>query len=185
MVSNFGVYKEKQELCEFYLNPDDLSKFCVGFIVDYDEKYCLIACLDAYGNKDGFCCFRTEDIIKIQISTQYLRSLAKLLKYYKNEDYYSQQLNFRDSRKSLLKDVYCYVKKENKITTFETLESNLCDFCGIISEILDDVLIIQIITDEGYLDGTMQIDIGAISSVTFDSHDEQKIKILYSLGLEE
>ena len=185
MVSNFQMYKEKQELCEFYSNPNDLSKFCVGYIVDYDKNYCLIACLDPYGNKDGFCCFRTDDIIKIQTGTQYLRSLEKLLKYYKDENYYNQQLNFRDSGNSLLKDVYCFIKKENKISSFEVLESNLCDFCGIISEISDDVLIIQIITDHGYTDGTVQIDIDAISSVTFDSCDEQKISILYSLGLEE
>ena len=30
MLSDFKKFKEKQVLCEFYLDPDDLSKFCVG-----------------------------------------------------------------------------------------------------------------------------------------------------------
>ncbi len=181
MLSDFKKFKEKQVLCEFYLDPDDLSKFCVGYIVDYDKENCLIACLDSYGNKDGFFCFKVEDLIKIQTDTQYLICLTKILSYNNDKEYFAQKIDFKGVNKPFINRVFDYIQKEKKVASFELVENGLKDFYGFISEISDDTLVIQQISCYGCLDGFVQVDAETITNITFNSQDEQKIEILYSL----
>ena len=67
------------------------------------------------------------------------------------------------------------------MASFELVENGLKDFYGFISEISGDTLVIQQISCYGCLDGFVQVDAETITNITFNSQDEQKIEILYSL----
>ena len=183
MLSNFDQNMQNRELCEFYLNPDDLSKFCVGYILEKDESHCLIACLDPYGKRDGFCCFRIEDLIKVQTDTKYLICLKKLLVHNRDNGFFEQKIQLQNAGAPLIDRVFHFIQRENKVSSFEILGGNVKDFYGTISDISDRGLIIQAISDYACTDGCVFIDRETISAVAFDSCDEWKIEILYRWGL--
>ncbi len=176
----FGLkkYKENRELCEIYLNPDDTSRFQVGYIVDFDESDCLIATLDRYGESDGFFCFLVENIIKIQRETLYLNNLLKVSEYIGNKECSAPDFGYTGGKDSLRDRVYKYLKEKNKVVSFEVAESDGSDFNGRITGISAETLEADMISFDGIPDGKVEIDKKAIRAVSFDSHDEKKLEIL-------
>lgn len=171
-------YKETRELCEIYLNPDNISRFQVGFVLDFDESNCLIASLNKNGEDDGFFCFRVDDIIKIQTKTLYLNNLLKLLKYWGNREYFAQNCKFAGQEGSLQDRIYRFLKEENKIASFEVAESDGRDFSGRITGISAETLEADIISFDGIPDGKVEIDKDAVTTISFDSREEKKLEVL-------
>lgn len=182
MITNLDVKVKSQELCEFYLNPDDLSKFCVGYILEKDDSHCLIVCLDPYGKRDGLCCFRTEDLIKVQTDTKYLICLKKLLIYNHDNSFFEQKIQLQNADAPLIDRIFHFIQRENKVSSFEILGDNVKNFYGTVSDISDHGLVIQAISDYGCTDGYVFIDRETISTVAFDSCDEWKIETLYNIN---
>ena len=182
MPFDFNCGPQSRKLCEFYLNPDDLSKFCVGYPLERDETHCLIACLDPYGRRDGFYCFRLENLIKVQTDTKYLLCLEKLLTYNRDDEFFKQQLQLGETKAPLIDRVLDFIRRENKVPSFELSGSNIKDFYGTISEITDDSLQIRAISEQGCAEGFVYVGREKIAAIAFDSLDEWKVETLFRLA---
>lgn len=74
-----------QKICAVYTDSDFVDKFAVGYFLQLDEKYFLMECIDEYGKNDGYFCSLIENIIKIEVDSEYLDSIIKLSTYYKQK----------------------------------------------------------------------------------------------------
>ncbi len=172
MIFNLKKYKETQALCEIYLNFEDLTKFLVGIIINYDNDYCIVKSLDEFGKDDGLTCFLIKDIIKIQTNTLYLQNIVKL------RDFCDDKKQKFNENLASFDDFCAYAQKAGKICSFEICESNINNFYGIIYGFNTDLINIKVISEYGIEDGLTDLDKNNITTISINSKNEIKLDIL-------
>jgi len=75
---------------------------------------------------------------------------------------------------SLLK----YAKLNNLVVSLELNESGVMDIQGFVSELDEDNIVVNLLTEYGINDGTSSTDIKCISRIDCDTEQEQMLKLL-------
>lgn len=167
---------EKGELCEIYTDPDRLDIFSVGYIVSVDEDFFILESINEYGKFDGYYCEIIDNIIKIEIKTQYLNDIIKLLKY--NKQNRPNKMKFSSN---ILNNFLDKIMQEHRICTISLLDGQ-DGTIGFIEKMKDNILTIKNIDNHGKEDGFSFIDTRDISIVEMGSSDFEKIEILNKLS---
>ena len=169
-----------KKLYEIYSNFDDIDKFLVGYVVAKDNQFILIDEIDTYGNQDGWCCLRLDEIIQYKTNTKYLKTI-ELLNVYNGNNRRSFAL---ENPQEVLFSFLSFIKANHKVCSFELCNSKTQDIIGYIENIdkKTNTAIVKNIDNYGQKDGESIVDLSMVSSVEFDNLDTKKIDILYSLN---
>lgn len=164
-----------KKICSIYRFDTAPERFTVGYILKSDEDSILIQSLSPYGENDGFIYRLIEDIATIEVDTDYLEDIKILSE---NNKVAVKDLNI--SNNNIFSDLINYVMTNKLICTFELSHNIDRCICGIINEIDESLLRVEIINEHGQESGYAYVDIDEISSIIVQSQDERKLQILYS-----
>lgn len=163
------------KLCGIYTNVEATNKFAVGYILRADEKYFIMECIDQYGYSDGYWCKLIENIVEIELDSEYLSSILKLIALNKQEKY--PELDFNED---LLVNLIKYAMENDKICTFQICNSGYDDAVGLIKRLNTDYVEVNAVDRFGKFDGIQILSLKSISHMSCDSCDEIKISKLLS-----
>jgi hypothetical protein len=71
--------RETGDLVAVYANPEDTASFEVGTITDVSEEALSMSCVDSNGRPNGTAILRFCDVQRIDVGTEYLRSVETLV----------------------------------------------------------------------------------------------------------
>ena len=169
-----------QKLYEIYSNFNDVDKFLVGYIVAKDEQFVVVEAIDLYGNQDGWCCIRLDNIIQYKTNTKYLKAIEQLFEYSGKA---RKTLDLKDVNEILI-SILSSAEKTNKVCIFELCNSQLQDVVGHI-KLIDrktNTVVVENIDNYGQIDGESVVEFSMISSIEFENFDAQRVDILYSIN---
>ncbi len=166
--------KKEKQICSLYRLSCEPNKFSVGYILKVGEDSILMQSISPYGEDDGYIYRLIDDIAFIEIDTEYLKEI-KILSDYNNLKV--NDLDIFDGK--ILSDFISYIKRKQFICTIEFFSDNERCICGLIKEVADNLLKVEVVDDRGYKSGYVFADINEISAIEVLSKDECKLQILY------
>lgn len=170
--------KEERTLCSFYFN-EKFDNFSVGIVTYFDAEWCMISRVSPTGYFDGFCCRRTDTIIRISVDNNYIKNISRLM-----EVNGTQLPDFHvDVKTDFLRAVLAWLKEKNEPCCIELHNYDDLAFFGSVAAVGEDLLTVNCIygevRDDGKLyDGKSFVKIEDISAVAFLSEEEEKLKKL-------
>lgn len=178
MINKLKQLLDSGKFCEIYANPDNPEKFLVGYIVNMDDDFCLIVCIDFYGKYDGIVCLAHEQIFKVQTDTRYLNAIEVLMEYRKEFDFI---INYSGS---ILQSLMQEIEEKQRVCQIELFDSDDGRMFGTIDSIdLQSGIVKFASLDEyGIIDGESYVDMSAISLIEVDSCDARRIEKLRTRG---
>ena len=171
MISVLKKIKEERTLAEFHPKRDDDGKFNVGFCLDYDDEYYLVESISPKGRWDGYACYLVDEIDAIAVDTIYLNNIKKLMQHKRS---YHREFPITD--KTVLAEMFDYIMQNKKICTIMTSEGAYIS--GIITEVLNNVVVIDSMDGDGYKDGVWYIKKDNIVVISVDSEAEVKLEVI-------
>lgn len=152
------------------LNKDSFS---VGKLIAYNEDFLLLNSFTEDGRDDGLLVYKNEYIVKVEIDTEYLLNLKKLL-----EDCPSYTVN---PNMDLFEWVIRYSVDNHKMIDIMIDNSGYCDASGYILGVNNGVCIIEQIEFNGKQDGKIYIPMDRITSLNCDTAEHRRIEKLKNL----
>jgi len=161
-----------RELVSIYDDPDNTENFSCGFISAINEEDVVIQHINPNGHYDGFILKKTSGIFQIGYQGLYQVKISKLNNI-QAKKHSEIQLN-DDLKLSLLK----YAKLNNFVVSLELNESGVMDIQGFVSELDEDNIVVNLLTEYGISDGISSTDIKCLSRIDCDTEQEQMLKLL-------
>ncbi len=160
----------KDELVEFYTNPNDLNEFDLGFIISKDENFYIVRNVSKKGKFNGYSCIRINSIQLISIKTIYIRKILKLMEQNNQENLNEFGLvDFESCMKLLLnKRMACTIE----------MYFNDIFITGFISKFEKDLLYIEELDRLGNSDGLTIIFFEDVKIICFYDDNSKKIESL-------
>ena len=164
----------EDKLCSVFTN--DAEKFMAGYLLDSDGEYMLMELFNPYGYADGLCCQRIESVTKVETDTLYNEDLELLA------GYRGQTRRQKIERQGNVLDAFLTVALlGKKLCTVELYDSSCDDVIGFLTEIDGEELVFAMLNEHGNPDGKTVFARSSISSIKFESEDEEKIAALFRL----
>jgi len=158
-------------LCEVYCDPDDCTKFSVGYILGVDDEFFVMECVSPAGRHDGLRCFPVDDVFDLRRNTRYLTCIKKLMPYY---SFTRKDIDITD--KNVLEQIFGYAAAKQKICCVALLPDSI--LYGYIKDYSSDYVSLQLLDSYGQPDGESSVRIDDIKFVSLDSDEEIKLEIL-------
>jgi hypothetical protein len=175
MMNQLKKLVQTEELIEFYLNVNDLSKFGVGKVLKVSDEWVVLATISPSGMYDGFGLIKFEDILRLNLNTKHLSKISKLYTAKKqNHIYY----DVKDE--NLLLGFLEFAQKNNFIVSIQFLDNEYFDGVGYIKKMEKDLLVISNISKYGEFDGESHFKLQDITRISCDDEEEHCLKILSS-----
>ncbi len=164
------------ELVEIYTNPDDNTRFSVGFVVACSEMEYLVHAFSENDLDDGYYVKRIDSIIRLQKGTTYLRNMMRFIKpkptkYDLPQGYWSEL--------DLFTVALTLCQQEHLMAEVGTQFD--MQFFGWIASFNDTVVEIELVTEDGQQDGTCYLLMEDVDGVGFGSHEALRRTRLASL----
>lgn len=161
------------EIVGVFKNQENTNAFLAGYVSCVGETFLLIAQITAGGLYDGFILIELCEIFGIIEKSKYLKKLEIL---YKLQDQKHLSYNFRES--ALLYDLLMLSKEKNVVVAIQLLNSGYDNIIGIVQEINDDYVTIDIYDEYGNPDGIQTVNTDLITRIACDTEDEHSIGLL-------
>lgn len=162
----------EDKLCSVFTN--DAEKYMAGYLLDSDGEYMLMELLNPYGYSDGLCCQRIESVTKVETDTLYNEDLELLAGYRR------QTRRQKIERQGNVLDAFLTEALHGKkLCTVELYDSGCDDVIGFLTEIDGEELVFAMLDEHGNPDGKTVFERSSISSIKFESEDEEKIVALF------
>lgn len=174
-IENLHKLKKEKRIASFYTDEDDTSKFMVGYVMDYNDKYFIVAAISPQGLYDGFVLKKTESIFRINMDSIYEKKILSLSKYHK---IIYEEISFKED--NLILGLLSFAKIKNYVVSIELLNSGYYDIQGYVEVVDNDGCKIKQITEYGELDGICFVTLSDITQISCNSEDEINLKILNS-----
>lgn len=170
--------REKQLVCVFR-DPSDLRRFAVGYVEAVSGADYTLQQIDPNGNPDGLDIGPIDDIIEIRKESRYVRQIALLME--KDDDPAPKPTggwNGGPNPESCLDEVLRRSMLEKLVINvlLATGDDEL-RFFGIVRELSDTHVRIDVLTDDGEPDGTSVIRIDDIAGLQVNTREEGKIAL--------
>lgn len=170
--------REKQLVCVFR-DPTDLRRFAVGFVEAISDTDYTLLQIDPDGNADGLDIGSIDDIIEIRKESRYVRQIALLME--KEEDpapKSAQGWNGAPTPESCLDEVLRKSMLEKLVVNIllATGDDEL-RFYGIVRELSDSHVRMDVLSDDGEPDGTSVIRIDDIAGLQVNTREERKVAL--------
>ncbi len=170
--------QEKQLVCIFR-DPSDLRRFAVGFVVAVSENDYTLQQIDPDGNEDGLDIGSIDDIIEIRKESRYTRQIALLMDNLKEaETGHKSMWNSKPNPDSRLEDILRQAKdKKLVVNLLVATGDDELRFYGIVTDLTETHVKIDVLTDDGEPDGTTVIRIDDIAGLQVATRDEHKVAL--------
>lgn len=171
--------REKQLVCIFR-DPTDLRRFTVGFVEAVSDTDYTIQQIDPDGNADGFDIGTIDDIIEVRKESRYVRQIALLME--KEEAPVSskglQGWGGGPSPESCLDGVLRQSMMDKLVVNIllATGDDEL-RFYGIVRELSDTHVRVDVLSDDGEPDGTSVIRVDDIAGLQVNTREEGKVAL--------
>ncbi|MEG0663785.1 MAG: hypothetical protein RR483_01650 [Clostridia bacterium] len=174
-IKNKKIITEKLEqlintdtIVELYTNDDETTMFAAGFIKGLSEENILIYEINQDGEYDGYIVFKLENIYRISYDTLYTIELYEKIK---QNGVFHKDVEIISSNQFV--NIVNFSKKENKIMSITLFNSEYDDVIGIMNNMDDYCVEINMIDIKGNKDGQSIVCFKDISRIVCDSEDEQ------------
>lgn len=148
----------KNEIVCLYKDKNNTEKFFLGYIIAFNEAFLLFENIDEEGFVDGISVVRIEDIYLIETNNKYISNIMK--KNPKKIDYRFEKSN------DILCDFLRYIIDEKKIVDIETNGSESVDLHGIVVDIIDDWIELEVYENND-MDGKSYCRLDTITMIGF------------------
>lgn len=174
--------REKQLVCVFR-DPTDLRRFAVGFVEAVsDTDYSLLQ-IDPDGNADGLDIGSIDDIIEIRKESRYVRQIALLMEKEEDPAAKAAQEAMKGwsggpTPESCLDEVLRQSMLDKLVVNIllATGDDEL-RFYGIVRELSETHVRVDILSDDGEPDGTSVIRIDDIAGLQVNTREERKVAL--------
>ena len=162
-----------RKLMGVFCRRSNVGSFLAGYLIGLYDEYALFLCFDPYGQFDGYCFKRIENIFRAETDSQYLRAMEKLIEKREIADPFG-------GAEVTLKDVFSRLAKEKVLCSVELFDDADTMTYGFITEVSDDGIVMREIDRDGKNDGAVCFLPQDVTTVCFDSRDEKKRRSLMS-----
>ncbi len=171
--------QEGKKLIGIYTNRQDLSKFDVGVVLAVDDDFLILSSVSKYGKRNGLLLLEIDSVVRIDEDSVYLRKIGALMRYYneKQDDFNADEYLIY----SLLE--YCHAN--NRIAAIDLLDSGTYDAVGFVDDLDTERCVIKQISEFGKNDGTSNILLADITSISCCSEMEVMLEVLSSEMFDE
>lgn len=160
---------------EIYTYNGGVNKCLVGYILQTNEEYTLVAIVGTSGLYDGHYVISTESIVSVATETEYLKKIESLYKLKKQT-----HPVYTGNTEDLIVGGLGFAMKKGYIISLMLLDSEEYSTTGFVKEIIEnETVAITEIDSFGFIDGTRFIDIEAIEHLTINGEEEQDLKLLF------
>ncbi|MDR2391563.1 MAG: hypothetical protein LBE84_07800 [Planctomycetota bacterium] len=170
--------RDRQLVCIFR-DPVDLRRFAVGFVEAVSENDYTLQQVDPDGNPDGVDVGAIDDIVEIRRETRYVRQIALMMDKESNDDVRpAGGWNGNPNPESCLEEALRRSLQEKLVVNvlLATGEDEL-RFHGIVREISETHVRLDVLTDDGEPDGASAIRLDDIAGLQMNSRDEWKVAL--------
>lgn len=112
-------------------NFDYQNEFITGFIIASNEDELVLACIDRYGENDGFVLLRFESVYRIDYGSSYEKKIESLY-YLKRQEH--EVIDFHKEDGSFIEELMSWVYDKKKIIEVKFPESTV-EVCGYIENL--------------------------------------------------
>lgn len=162
MSHHLSLAKYCGELIGIYDDYNDLDRFFVGDLCACDTAYYLLHAYDPIGRDDGYFCAKIKDVIKVDVSSQYINDFAVKVMRRKNK------LSLDHYRGGLLERVERYCMEKGKIAYIEIYNSDCVDLMGRLTSVDKGIITMELQTEEGISNGVAEINTKWITRFSWD-----------------
>lgn len=85
IINKLEELKKNKKIASFYTNENNTIKFSVGYIIDYNDEYFVLATISPEGLYDGFVLKETSSVTRINVDGKYENKILTLAKYHKTD----------------------------------------------------------------------------------------------------
>lgn len=169
--------RERRLVCISH-DPLDLHVFSVGFVEAVSEEDYSLQGIDLNGNPDGLYIGSIDDIIEIRGESRYARQLALLMDKDDETGKTPMGWNGKPNPESCLEDVLKRSIDEKLVVNIRlaTGDDEL-GFYGIVRELTESHVRIDVLTGDGEPDGTSVIRLEDITGLQINTHSERKVAL--------
>lgn len=172
------MIKENKNVC-IHTNMNNTSKFIYGRIICADNEFFATSTLSPDGDFDGVLIKKTDDIIYLEIDSQYDDKMSKL--FSSNPIVFTKKLEQGNIPCSMLS----IALKMKQVVSLELINSGIIDIVGLVISIDNNICTIQQIDEYGFKNGMAYVDISDISQISYASQDEMRIAKLFGKSEQE
>lgn len=163
---------DSNEPISLYTDIEDSEKFSFGFVLGVSDDYVLLGSINPYGFFDGYTLKSCQDIYRIEKNDNYGTRVYRLYQLH-NQNHARFKLTT-----DFIRDMLDYSLTEHFVVSLEINESGYDDIQGFVDKIVDDIVYINQVDDDGNSDGDTVISIEDISGITCNSEKEAAIRLL-------
>lgn len=179
MFNNYlEMLKRDKKLVSIYRGGNS-TKFSVGFIKAHNNEDYIFISIAPDGRYDGVCLYK-NDITKLEYDGLYEKKIEQLMGKEDREkvEKAERDINF-DNGRDLSEQLLAYIKSENRIASFELLDSGYDDAVGFITNTDNEYCCIASVDENGTADSTAVIRKEDITRISFDGPDEVQTEKLF------
>jgi len=186
MTAKYSFYQlrvamQQHMIVSLYAEADDPEAFFSGFVEAVTKRHVLLWTLTPWGQPDGWCVRRTEDVLQVFIGDDTEIRLQMLLD---SEGVTHEKLlpAAIDAEDDILRGVLQWALGAKEIISIVTAEDM---FCGTVADVNDLYVTMELFGFFGKLEGSRQFPIRDFQIVTIDTQEEKMYKRLMRISKEE
>ena len=169
-----------QKYVSIYTNWDNTTFFVYGKIIYVNNSHIVIYSISPSGEFDGVLTKELDDIIRIEVDSQYSKALQKVI-----EEKSLPKIKLKIINNDAISSVLKYAVDVDSIISVELINSGFDDVKGFVKSMDSEMCQILQIDMYGFEDGISIIPIQNISQICVNSLDEQHIMNLYIKNKEQ
>lgn len=173
LINILEKFKNKQPICIYQHSSE---KFAYGRIIALDETDAAIYLISPAGNYDGVIVVRVDSITRIEHGGLYCERMSKLISDNELDRF---PYVYTSGSNSICEWILGLSAKNQKVVSIEILDSGYDDITGIVKNIEDDCVCLQIIDKYGNPDGNAWAAIEDITQIAFSTETETTVECLF------
>ncbi len=167
---------QQKMLASLYCDPNDPDAFSAGYIEAVTQKHVLLWAINVWGQSDGWCLFRTEDVLQVYMGDDFEVRLQMLLEL--DGTACTALLNPPpEPEEDLLRRMLETAKEQGALVTVLPLEDE--PHTGTVQQVDDLRLSIHTLDFFGAPDQVRQFPLRNIQVATLGTQEEKMLQKLY------
>ncbi len=171
--------QENKKLIGVYTNRQDLSKFDVGVVLAVDDDFLVLSSVSKFGKLNGLLLVELGSVVRIDEDSVYLKKINALMRYF------NEKPEVFSAEQYLVYSLLEYCHANNRIAAIDLLDSGTYDAVGFVDELDTERCVIKQVSEFGKNDGTSNILLADITSISCSSEMEVMLEVLSSEMFDE
>lgn len=168
---------KEEKYAAIYMNLEDSSKFVYGRVLAVNEFEIAIFMISPDGDNDGILVKSVEEVIQIEVDSQYSEKMRKLMEINRPQ-IYQVEIDNEQIKQSIL----LFARQEKQVVSLEIHNSGYDNIVGFVNDIKNDLCTIEKINDYGLKDGKAYIQLNNVSQISYASQEEIRLLKLWNFN---